>query len=145
MIPPELEAEIDDCCDKFEAAWAAGNPPNMEDFLGTASAAARPHLLWELVALERYYRRDEHDEPVSLRRIAGIYPALAEELAIDRPTAVYDDDGSTLRPSGAPDGAAPSQSDVQLADPSASRAGCGGRAAHPAHDRAGRRQSEPSR
>ncbi|MGI9427824.1 MAG: protein kinase domain-containing protein [Bythopirellula sp.] len=121
MIPPELEAEIDDCCDKFEAAWAAGNPPSMEDFLGTASAAARPHLLWELVALERYYRRDEHDEPVSLRRIASIYPALAEELAIDRPTAVYVDDGSTLRPSGAPDGAAASQSDVQLADPSASR------------------------
>jgi ribosomal protein S27E/tetratricopeptide (TPR) repeat protein len=121
MIPPELEAEIDDCCDQFEAAWNAGTPPSVEEFLARASEAARPHLLWELVALERYYRRDEHDEPVSLRCIASIYPALAEELAVDRPTANYVDDESTLRGSNSPKGRAPSQSDVQLVEPSASR------------------------
>ena len=86
MIPPELEAEIDDCCDQFESVWLAGGTPSLEKILSAATEAVRPYLLWELVALERYYRRNEQGEPVSLGRIATIYPSLADELAAKEST-----------------------------------------------------------
>lgn len=98
MIPSELEAEIDDCCDQFEALWLAGGTPNLEKFLSAATKAARPHLLWELVALERYYRRNEQSESVSLGRIAAIYPALAEELAAKESTLNMPDSEPVLAP-----------------------------------------------
>lgn len=80
MIPPELEAEIDDCCDRFESMWRGGDVPNLEDFLTASSEAARPYLLWELVALERHYRRDARGEAISIAALANVYPALAEDL-----------------------------------------------------------------
>ncbi|MCA9236037.1 MAG: serine/threonine protein kinase [Planctomycetales bacterium] len=80
-IPRKLEAEIDACCDRYEAVWLAGRVPSLVDFLSTTSEAARSHLLWELVALERHYRRDERGEPIALDQLASIYPQLAEELA----------------------------------------------------------------
>lgn len=82
---PAIEAEIDECCDSFEAIWLAGKVPDLAEFLAAASDDARPHLLWELVALERYYRRDQQGEPISVGRLATIYPALAEDLAGQEP------------------------------------------------------------
>ncbi len=102
MIPPELEATIDDCCDQFEALWLAGDAPSLEKFLSAASKAARPFLLWELVALERYYRRNEQGEPASLGRIAAIYPALAEELAAKESTLNMPDAEPLLAPNEPP-------------------------------------------
>ncbi len=80
MIPAELEAEIDDCCDRFESMWRAGSTPNLPDFLTAASEAARPYLLWELVALERHYRRDGRGESISIAGLAAVYPDLADDL-----------------------------------------------------------------
>ena len=85
MIPAELEAEIDDCCDRFESMWLAGTTPNLEDFLTAASEAARPYLLWELAALDRHYRRDARGESMSLTALASVYPALADDLLTKKP------------------------------------------------------------
>ncbi|MEM8943844.1 MAG: protein kinase [Planctomycetota bacterium] len=106
MIPPELEAEIDDCCDRYEAQWRAGEAPNLADFITTASEPARKYLLSELVALERHYRRDQRGEPVSTDQLASLYPALADQL-------------DAVPPEGEP------ETDVVLADGAPSRASRG--------------------
>lgn len=118
MIPPELEAEIDDCCDRYEALWRAGDAPRLPDFLAAASAAARPHLLWELVALERYYRRDQRGDPLSITDLAVIHPALADQLAVGQSPR----DASTAAPHV--------ESDVVLASDSQTATPHGSRGLH---------------
>ena len=44
-------------CDRFEAAWRAGQRPRVEDYLGDLPDPDRPALLHELLALELVYRR----------------------------------------------------------------------------------------
>ncbi len=102
MIPAELEAEIDDCCDRFESMWRAGSTPSLPDFLTAASEAARPYLLWELVALERHYRRDGKGESISIADLAAVYPDLADDLINKGPPQEDSDDAAFV-------------SDVQLA------------------------------
>ena len=108
MIPPELEAEIDDHCDRYEALWKAGQTPNLTDFLSRVGEPVRHHLLRELVALERHYRRDELGESVSLDRLASIYPTLADELIDQRPTLISPGDSQV--------GSADAKSDVVPAE-----------------------------
>jgi eukaryotic-like serine/threonine-protein kinase len=48
---------IDAACDRFEAAWRAGQLPRIEDVLAGADAADGPALLQELLALEIDLRR----------------------------------------------------------------------------------------
>ncbi len=66
-LSPTLVLRVDGLCDRFEAAWAGGERPRIEDFLeglGDAESSAAMH---ELVALE-----------VALRRAAGEEPAHAD-------------------------------------------------------------------
>ncbi len=44
-------------CDRFEAAWRAGQRPRAEDYLGGLPDPDRPALLRELLAMELVYRR----------------------------------------------------------------------------------------
>jgi serine/threonine-protein kinase len=44
-------------CDRFEAAWRAGQRPRIEDYLAAVPEAERPALLGELLLLEVDYRR----------------------------------------------------------------------------------------
>jgi hypothetical protein len=53
---PSLLHLIDQVCDRFEAAWKAGQRHRIEDDLAAAPAPARPALLRELLALELEYR-----------------------------------------------------------------------------------------
>jgi formylglycine-generating enzyme required for sulfatase activity len=50
-------------CEQFRAAWEAGQRPRIEDFLATASAAARAELLERLVAEELAYRSRSGEIP----------------------------------------------------------------------------------
>lgn len=56
--------EIDQACDAFEAAWASGSRPKIEDFLGIMNGTERSAKLTELIALE-----------VILRSLAGEVPS----------------------------------------------------------------------
>src|SRR4051812_27353587 len=58
----ELE-QADAACDRFEAAWARGQRPGIEDFLETESGCVRDHLLRELVLVELECRRDRGEWP----------------------------------------------------------------------------------
>jgi tRNA A-37 threonylcarbamoyl transferase component Bud32/thiol-disulfide isomerase/thioredoxin len=65
---PPLTPQLDEVCDRFEAAWKRADssgapPPRAEDYLGAASGPARLALLHELVALEVAYRRRRGEEP----------------------------------------------------------------------------------
>jgi serine/threonine-protein kinase len=103
--PPELTQRIDRTCDRFEAAWKAGQRPPIEAFLVEVPAPGRPALFHELLALDREYRRRGGEEPT-----AGDYrPRFPEHSAVitavfaephrtsPRPTAA-----STRRPTADP-------------------------------------------
>jgi serine/threonine protein kinase len=46
----------DRICDRFEAAWRAGAPPQIEDLLAEVPSGERPALFAELLRLEREFR-----------------------------------------------------------------------------------------
>jgi eukaryotic-like serine/threonine-protein kinase len=62
-LPPALATSIDALCDRFEAAWKAGERPRLETYLGDVSEAGRAAAAWELLRVEAYYRRHAGEEP----------------------------------------------------------------------------------
>jgi hypothetical protein len=63
-LSPEHAAYIDRACDAFEAAWKAGQQPNIKPLLDQAPAPVRPVLLRELLAIEVAYRKRRGDLPI---------------------------------------------------------------------------------
>lgn len=66
--------QLDDACDRYEAAWQAGEQPQVEDFLTGAPAGQRDALLRELLKLETHYRRAAGDPP-TVAEWRGRFPA----------------------------------------------------------------------
>jgi WD40 repeat protein len=58
-----LARRVDAACGRFEQAWAAGQRPRLEDYLGELPEAERPVLLRELLQLEAEYRRRYGEDP----------------------------------------------------------------------------------
>src|SRR5262249_55274982 len=55
--------QIDQTCDRFEAAWKAGQRPHLEEYLGASGEPARSALLRQLLLLDWDYRRRAGDDP----------------------------------------------------------------------------------
>ncbi len=51
--PPRPSERVNEACDRFEAAWRAGQQPRIEGYLAAADEADRHALRVELEALER--------------------------------------------------------------------------------------------
>jgi serine/threonine-protein kinase len=66
---------VDQICDRFEAAWGAGRPPTIEEFLGELAEPERHALLRELVLLDVYYRR-RRGEDCQLADYTSRFPSL---------------------------------------------------------------------
>jgi formylglycine-generating enzyme required for sulfatase activity/tRNA A-37 threonylcarbamoyl transferase component Bud32 len=62
-LPLSAEQRIDEACQRFEAAWKAGERPDLEDYLGPSEAEERRPLLRELLRLEWFYRLRGGDTP----------------------------------------------------------------------------------
>ncbi len=64
-LPLRVLDRIDQVCDRFEAAWEAGNRPRLEDFLDEIDDAHRFVFLRDLLAAEiaARRRRGEHPTP----------------------------------------------------------------------------------
>ncbi len=58
-----IAEQLDEVCDRFEAAWCAGEQPRIEDSIEGVEEPLRARLLQELVALEVAYRRKQGDTP----------------------------------------------------------------------------------
>jgi hypothetical protein len=57
--PLRTSERIDEVCDRFEAAWRAGQAPRIDDYLDQTQELDRPALRDELLALERELRRSQ--------------------------------------------------------------------------------------
>ncbi len=64
-LPVELAARVDQVCDRFEAAWAKGLRPKLEDFLGEAAEPVRSALFRELLLTEWECRRRIGEQPTA--------------------------------------------------------------------------------
>jgi serine/threonine protein kinase len=58
-----IQQRVDQVCDRFEAAWQAGQQPHIEDYVGQPPEPERTILLRELLKLEAAYRRRTGEEP----------------------------------------------------------------------------------
>ena len=77
-LPADLAARVDALCDRFEAAWQAGQHPRLEEYLAGAPEAGRTRAAWELLRVEAHYRRraGEQPEPSEYRdRVPMLDPA----------------------------------------------------------------------
>ena len=54
---------LDQACDRFEAAWQAGERPSLEAYLGDTAEPERSFLLRGLVELDIEYRRQRGEQP----------------------------------------------------------------------------------
>ena len=90
----EWAARVDSLCDRFEAAWQAGERPSAAEFLraeGLDADSAPPDLLHELRRLEDHYRAARGVQEV-LQRYKDLQDIIAilgvEELSDDDKLAV---------------------------------------------------------
>jgi serine/threonine-protein kinase len=95
QLPLDVLDRIDQICDRFEAAWEAGDRPRIEDFLGEAAEAYRTALVRDLLAgeLNARRRRGERPEPAEYRdRLPGEATAIASafRVQVDQPGLVED-------------------------------------------------------
>jgi WD40 repeat protein len=92
LLPPSLSPsevrQIEQVCDRFEAAWKAGQRPRLEAHLGTAEESLRTTLLCQLLALEWEYRLRAGDQPQAAEYEARFPGAAALIEAVGRAVAV---------------------------------------------------------
>jgi serine/threonine-protein kinase len=69
-VSPQLGRRIEDVCQRFEAAWRAGSPPCLEDYLSGWEGPERAALLRELVPLEADYRAARGEAPTATQYLA---------------------------------------------------------------------------
>ena len=62
-LPVAEMQQIDAACDRFEAAWRAGERPRMESFLRELSGPAQARLFHELLDLELDFRIQTGEQP----------------------------------------------------------------------------------
>jgi WD40 repeat protein/serine/threonine protein kinase/tetratricopeptide (TPR) repeat protein len=89
QLSPAQARQIDQACDRFEAAWKAGRRPHLDEYLGTTEGAARTELLRQLLLLDWDYRRRSGDHPCSEdyhQRFPGDLPlieAVSREMCVE--------------------------------------------------------------
>ena len=98
--PHSFSAEIDAICDRFEAAWKAGQRPRIEDYLCLLPEQARVSLFRQLLAVDLHYRQaagESVDESQYRERfshyqnaVADAFPTLDHRSGTDRPLAKPD-------------------------------------------------------
>ncbi len=71
-----LNAELDQLCDAFEAAWRAGKPPTLESIVGQVVVGQQPGLFRELLHVEIAYRR-KRGESLLPESLTGRFPQFS--------------------------------------------------------------------
>jgi serine/threonine-protein kinase len=60
---PSGAGRLEQACDRFEAAWRAGERPRIEDYWSVAAGSGSPALLRELLVVELAYRHRRGESP----------------------------------------------------------------------------------
>ncbi len=78
-LPAEEWKQVDMACDRFEAAWRAGDRPELSSFWSAADVAepAREALLRELLIIELEFRREAGEQAVAADYV-GRFPRHSE-------------------------------------------------------------------
>ena len=114
-LPLAVLDQIDRICDRFEAAWEAGEPPRIEEVLGQIAEAYRPALLRDLLAAELNARRRLGEQPTPAEyaarcpehaeRISDVFLDLelceTPKTALDQPVGRASDTDAGGEPAGA--------------------------------------------
>ncbi len=81
-LTPEGEARLEELCQRFHAAWRAGERPRVENYLVGLAGAARVALLHDLIALDVTYRTraGERVRPAEYRARFPHDGALVDEV-----------------------------------------------------------------
>jgi eukaryotic-like serine/threonine-protein kinase len=80
-LTPADARMIDQACDRFEAAWKAGPPPRVEEFLAGEAGSCQQALLRQLLLLDWEYRRRNGSNPLPeeyQQRFPGEASVIAE-------------------------------------------------------------------
>ncbi len=115
VLPLAVLDQIDRICDRFEAAWEAGEPPRIEEVLGQIAEAYRPALLGDLLAAELHARRRLGEQPTPTEyaarcpehaeRISDVFLDLelceTPKTALDQPVDRTSDTDADGEPAGA--------------------------------------------
>ena len=93
-------AEIDAICDRFEAAWKAGQRPRIAAYLAELPEPGRAGLFRHLLALELHYRRTAGETPELgqyrerfpdfLAAVADAFPTIDSRPGVERSPAKTD-------------------------------------------------------
>jgi serine/threonine-protein kinase len=112
-----LPSTLHSVCDRFEAAWKAGERPRMEDYLVATPGPQRGPLLRELLCLELYYRRRDGERPNPQEYLAR-FPDDRERIEAAFAVGRSEPDSPSTRPPE-PDGedSAPIAGDTRPASP----------------------------
>ena len=100
-----IARDADEACDRFEAAWRAGDRPLIEDFLSETTVSDRLVLLRHLLGLELDYRCGigESPEPSEYRRRFPGHKDLIDSIFaefVEQSKVVRGGDSETLAPTG---------------------------------------------
>jgi serine/threonine-protein kinase len=76
---PALAQQIDQICNRFEAAWKAGERPRIENFLNQIAEPQQNALFSELLALELAYRCRLGEKP-ALEYYSQVFPQFADVI-----------------------------------------------------------------
>ena len=83
---PSFSAEIDAICDRFEAAWKAGQRPRIEECLAEVPEGARRILFRELLKVEIHWRSAAGELP-KREEYHRHFPAFSDEIESLLPSA----------------------------------------------------------
>jgi serine/threonine-protein kinase len=102
-----LARRVDAACLRFEAAWKAGQRPQIEDFLAAIPQAEQQAFLNELIPLDMVYRQAAGEQPTPeeyQQRFAGVpLIDLAPPAQKTQPVALRDPLADTAVPSELPE------------------------------------------
>jgi WD40 repeat protein/tRNA A-37 threonylcarbamoyl transferase component Bud32 len=65
-LSPEQARAVDDVCNRFEAAWRAGNQPDLQEAVAGLDPELLRTVLAELVLLDAYYRGQAGEQPTDV-------------------------------------------------------------------------------
>src|SRR5437867_13230432 len=86
-LSPDQMRRVDELCNRFEAAWKAGQRPRIEDYLGDTRGTDRSALLHELIALEIECRQGSGEHPQQreyLERVVALDSGWLEGIFLPR-------------------------------------------------------------